>query len=95
MTGLSAAQQGPHGAGVSVGQGRGGNLHRLAGNQFGQPWQMGRPAPPGMADNRHRSGNQKPPQILIALPGYASQPPLAACRSLSWHQPDPGGELTA
>src|SRR5262245_51010343 len=46
-----------------------------------------------IANDRHRTGDQQPSQVAIALLGDAAKPLLAAGRMLLGHQSDPGGKV--
>ncbi len=49
---------------------------------------------PGPTQVRAGPMNQKATDITIAALGYSAEPFLAATGVLSWHQPEPGGQLT-
>ena len=91
---LVAGKQHPGDAGGLVGQGDGGHLGRLAGDEVGQPRQVRGASTLGMADHRHGAGHQQPSEILIALLGDAPEPLLAAGGALPGHSSYPCRQRT-
>src|SRR5262245_60122748 len=78
-----------------VGQGNGSHLGRPARHQPPQPRVFLRAVLLRIADDGHGTGDEKPPQVSIALLRNAAELVLAAGRVLLRHQPDPGGQTSS
>ena len=94
LAGGSMGHHRPDRACVLVGQGDGGDLGLAPCQQTGQP----RPAPAAghlsSLDHREGSDHQQRSEITVARLGDVPQTLLAAGRILSWHQTDPGRQVT-